>query len=660
MGGGTRRFKRKFKKKTVKKGEMQKIVPDEEWDTFLSYMKKDLPTAFRITACSKEEARLLLKIVQGDLFASLLEAEGCRADLKCLPWYPDSLGWQLTISRKDIRRSEMYFRLHNFLMAETATGNISRQETVSMIPPLILDVKPHHKVLDMCAAPGSKTAQLIEKLHENDPVPDGLVIANDVDNSRCYMLVHQAKRLNSPCCIITNHDASNMPNFMEKAEDGTERPVKFDRVLCDVPCSGDGTLRKNADIWVKWNINNANSLHGVQYRILKRGVEMLAVNGRLVYSTCSLNPVEDEAVIQRILHKAKGALELVGVSGLVEGLKYRPGLRRWSPASKDQERILEKIGLDNDVDYKLEKCLRILPHDGDTGGFFVAVVHKLSALPWEAQPRVDDDLSTGDKPNFKKEKRRRILGYREDPFVFFKGDEEVWHSIREFYKIEDLEPTCLLTRCLVGKKKNIYFTSKSVRDLVDHNQTKIKIINTGVKVFARCDNRSMQCQFRLVQEGLFRIKQYVKGRRVVVPDEDILKLLQNFDPHNPTDLSILTEETKSGVEGISQGSCVIDCKGLSTSFVGWRGNKSLRVYISRPEAIHYLRLLGFDVSIYDVNKFKKEVKEDTKDPDAVEEDKTLTDGQDELNKQPTPDGELQNPYEKLDPVVEKKDIEVAA
>ena len=87
-----------------------------------------------------------------------------------------------------------------------------------MIPPLLLDVKPHHKVLDMCAAPGSKTAQIIEMLHSSNnesSVVDGVVVANDVDNKRCYMLVHQAKRLHSACTVITNHDAGNMPNFYE-------------------------------------------------------------------------------------------------------------------------------------------------------------------------------------------------------------------------------------------------------------------------------------------------------------------------------------------------------------------------------------------------------------------------------------------------------------
>ena len=98
-----------------------------------------------------------------------------------------------------------------------------------MIPPLLLDIKPGHSVLDMCAAPGSKTAQIIEMLHQAsnmdfivqdatsiqvDKQPlNGLVVANDVDNKRCYMLIHQSNRLHSPCVVITNHDASTMPNF---------------------------------------------------------------------------------------------------------------------------------------------------------------------------------------------------------------------------------------------------------------------------------------------------------------------------------------------------------------------------------------------------------------------------------------------------------------
>merc|ERR1719495_665880 len=223
----------------------------------LRYMRLDLPASFRITGF-RSQALALRDFVQGhylDKIANLADQRE-KAEIKTetdevvvrptkLPWYPDGMAWQLNITRKDIRRDESFFKLHNFLISETESGNISRQETVSMIPPLVLDVKPHHKVLDMCAAPGSKTAQLIEAIHssvEDDVVPEGLVVANDADNSRCYMLVHQAKRLQSPCLVITNHDATNMPNFEMSAKDegGVTKKVfmKYDRVLCDVPCSG--------------------------------------------------------------------------------------------------------------------------------------------------------------------------------------------------------------------------------------------------------------------------------------------------------------------------------------------------------------------------------------------------------------------------------------
>ena len=84
-----------------------------------------------------------------------------------------------------------------------------------MIPALLMDVKPGHRVLDLCAAPGSKTAQIIEMLHSEDGSSDGAVVANDVDNKRCYMLVHQSKRLHSCSTLITNHDAGGMPNFYD-------------------------------------------------------------------------------------------------------------------------------------------------------------------------------------------------------------------------------------------------------------------------------------------------------------------------------------------------------------------------------------------------------------------------------------------------------------
>lgn len=249
--------------------KLQKICPEEDWDSFLKSIRSDLPTTFRVTG-SRGEAQALLNIIRHEFFENyingakdLIENEEKESNEFekpiCLSWYPDGLAWQLQLTRRDIRRSEHFFKLHNFLIAETNSGGISRQEAVSMIPPILLDVKPHHKVLDMCAAPGSKTAQLIEFLHAGEGIPSGFIVANDIDNNRCYMLVHQAKRLNSPCFVVINHDSSELPNFTIGENNET---VKFDRILCDVPCSGDGTIRKNPDIWTKWNLSQAFNLHG--------------------------------------------------------------------------------------------------------------------------------------------------------------------------------------------------------------------------------------------------------------------------------------------------------------------------------------------------------------------------------------------------------------
>lgn len=119
-------------------------------------MRKNLPVAFRITG-SKAEAKALIETIKGDFFKDILKAHveddsenntGIKPKdiLQCLPFYPDGLAWQLQLSRKDIRKSEAYFRLHNFLIVETDSGSISRQEVVSMVPPLVLDVKSNHKV----------------------------------------------------------------------------------------------------------------------------------------------------------------------------------------------------------------------------------------------------------------------------------------------------------------------------------------------------------------------------------------------------------------------------------------------------------------------------------------------------------------------------------
>ncbi|XP_013415807.1 tRNA (cytosine(34)-C(5))-methyltransferase isoform X2 [Lingula anatina] len=616
----------------------QGIVPEGEWDQFMSTLRQELPVTFRITGY-RSQAKRLLDVIKSEYFSNLVNMVGDSVQPpKLLPWYPDNLAWQINVSRKEIRSTPLLKKLHTFLVSETESGYISRQEAVSMIPPILLDVQPHHKVLDLCAAPGSKTAQLIELLHadETKAIPEGFVVANDVDNKRCYLMVHQVKRLQSPCFMIVNHDATTMPNirmYPQEDEANKFKFVTYDRVLADVPCSGDGTMRKNPDVWRKWLPQAAVGLHSVQMKVLKRGLELLSVGGRLVYSTCSLNPVEDEAVISAMLQKCEGSVELVDASDKLPGLKTMPGLKSWKIFHRKDSswfnsfEEVEAAGLtglagrtmfppspEMAEQLHLERCMRVLPHHQNTGGFFIAVLEKRDVLPWVRTPippsstaiTVNEseivqndsvsksDTSNGDVPvdssadlppegaddaDVRKRKQRdddddekeegilkppepnsephskkaKISGYKEDPYFYFNEDEPDWEKIKNFYSVSnDFPYTQLLVRSETGKKRNIYFTSDAVKRMVTYNTDKIRFINTGIKLMARSEKEEVDCDFRLAQEGINTIFPYFTSRRVHITKEDVLTLLLQENPF----IGKMSLGAQEELKPISQGSII--------------------------------------------------------------------------------------------------------
>lgn len=140
----------------------------------------------------------------------------------------------------------------------------------------------------MCASPGSKTSQLIEALHaeegETGMPPSGVVVANDANVDRAYMLVHQMRRLDSPSLIVTTHKAQHFPTLFyspggdaPRLPDEETRQHRFDRILCDAPCSGDGTTRKSPNLYHKWTPTSGATLHPLQLSIAFKGVALLDV-----------------------------------------------------------------------------------------------------------------------------------------------------------------------------------------------------------------------------------------------------------------------------------------------------------------------------------------------------------------------------------------------
>ena len=414
------------------------IVPKgEEREAFWTAFRRELPNSFRFCG-SKGHALSVRKNLTERFFPILkdIKHEGRPVELpKKIEWYPEGLAYSMTTPKNVVRKYDAFKEFQRFLVSETGVGNISRQEVVSMIPPLVLDVQPHHSVLDLCAAPGSKSAQLIELIHagEEERVEraikhakggkdtngilldgfdhgrsTGLLVANDVNYQRAQMLVHQVKRLNSPNLVVMNHDATMFPSIELPKDKPTSKGkyLKFDRILADVPCSGDGTLRKNPSIWKEWTPVNGLGLYITQVRILVRALQMLKAGGRVVYSTCSMNPIENEAVVSSAIERCGGAakVKLIDCSDRLPGLRRTSGLRDWSIMVRNgqmYESFAEAQGSEPegskvvpgmfppaaDEQIPLERCMRVYPHFQDTGAFFIAVLEKQSEI--RAKPEAE-------------------------------------------------------------------------------------------------------------------------------------------------------------------------------------------------------------------------------------------------------------------------------
>eukprot|EP00924_Labyrinthula_sp_SR-Ha-C_P012909 augustus_masked-scaffold_12-processed-gene-3.4-mRNA-1 protein AED:0.12 eAED:0.14 QI:0/-1/0/1/-1/1/1/0/734 len=525
-------------------------LADSDYQDLLGTMRKDLPATFRLSKNS---------IFYHGIKTYLENFSSPAVSIEKIPWSNDA--YKLSVSRKELRKTkdETVKSLHKFLVREAKTENITRQEEVSMLPPILLDIKPNHRVLDTCAAPGSKTAQMIEFLSTSS---NGYLVANDCDAKRAYMLHHQLKRFKTFCAnlVITNLEAQFFPKKLG------DRELEFDRILCDVPCSGDGTLRKNPDIWRTFTTAQTLALHPLQIGIAMKAAKLLAVGGKLVYSTCSLSPIENEAVIAQLLRVTRGCLEIEKVE--LEGLKSRKGLSKWKVATtmsfeEEKEEKKELFWWKNVEEFEefrkenkprkfggkynypkklfasmfspseeevgnlnLDKCLRILPQDQNTGGFFICVLRKtkkfsrwfgpLTNLTCEEQKEVKDVEKKKDFV-FKSDRIKKNSKYAS----YEKIEDVEFLNLKESFDVEkDLKKQLIcrkdpqIDKNKEEKKKTknkvISFCNKRIiNDFIDDAfvQQRLNILSCGVPLFKRNDRFSKdletkQEKYRLASDGI--------------------------------------------------------------------------------------------------------------------------------------------------------------
>ena len=274
-----------------------KVVERSDWERFASSLRQPLPITFRYVLGDTDAAFRQ----QGD---AILERWASRGGGTRRLGLVD--GWALHIDKHALRAAppgseEAEFR--EWLIRGTEEGRLVRQEVASMLPGVLVDVAPGHHVLDMCASPGSKTTQLVERM--GDGGGGGVVVANDASPLRCCTLVKRTASLGlrASCLVVSCQKAQSMP----RPPDGEG----FDRIVCDVPCTGDGTTRKHPEVFARWEVVLALRQHPLQLQIAMRGAALLKVGGIMCYSTCSLNPIENEAVVAELLRRSAGSLELI-------------------------------------------------------------------------------------------------------------------------------------------------------------------------------------------------------------------------------------------------------------------------------------------------------------------------------------------------------------
>ncbi|CAE7570115.1 NSUN2 [Symbiodinium natans] len=371
---------------------------DEEWKKLCHSLRQPLPISFRFTRAPNAAEE------EFQQFAEELR-DGChtaRGRYVPAPHMFDfakmvSLGCDDRTLKQEQREAPEapLARLGRWLSRRVPEGLISRQEVVSAVPVALLGVEPGHTVLDVCAAPGSKTLQAIEKAcPSGDSEGTGAVVANELSATRAWVLARRCALLGpaAGAVAVVQHKAQVFPG-----------PGLFDRIICDVPCSGDGTMRKHPEKWRSWSPHLGRELHARQLQIAMRGLALLRVGGQMTYSTCSFNPLENEAVVASLLHRTDGAVVLKRPQSL-QGLPVRPGLQHW-------EVVDESVGLlttyddilrlpkmlrrryrrsmwppKNAKDLNLQRCVRCVPFLANTGGFFVAVLAKVREWPAPGEP----------------------------------------------------------------------------------------------------------------------------------------------------------------------------------------------------------------------------------------------------------------------------------
>lgn len=284
-------------------------------DKILSGMSGNRSTTLRVNT---------LKYSIQDL---MKELKSSNIKFERVPWFRDALIIK-NKKEKDIQNLETYNK-----------GYIYLQSLPSMIPPLVLEPKEGEKVLDMTAAPGSKTTEMAMLMNNK-----GKILANELDKLRCERLKYNVDMQGAEIVKVINQRGEKLGNLY---------PNNFDKVLLDAPCSGEGRfLANDVKTYRNWSKKSVTQLAKLQKKLFKSAYDALKPGGVMVYSTCTLNKEENEDVLEWAIDNLN--LKIIDIK-----IEIKEGISAFTEGR----------------DISIGKAIRILPSK-DMEGFFVAKLKK--------------------------------------------------------------------------------------------------------------------------------------------------------------------------------------------------------------------------------------------------------------------------------------------
>lgn len=274
---------------------LQLLYTDKALDDVMKAFKNKPPLSFRVNTL-RETAETVRK---------RLEKQGFI--LEQVAWYKEAFVLQ-NKSTRELTESDVY-----------TEGSIYIQSLSSMIPALALDPQPDEKILDIAAAPGSKTTQIADLMNNG-----GEIVANDLSRKRIYRLKDNLAQYGVTNTKFQNHAGET---FWKRY------PEIFHKTLVDVPCSMEGRIQGNdPKSYEDWSPKKIKQLALLQKYLLRSAISATDVGGTIVYSTCTLSPEENEEVIEWVIKRVNrdnpGAISLERIA--IPGLELQPGLRSWN------------------------------------------------------------------------------------------------------------------------------------------------------------------------------------------------------------------------------------------------------------------------------------------------------------------------------------------